>query len=65
MKEKSIYHGNEKIRTLIEWKNGKMIEYYENGKRSYEGEWKGSISDGFLRQGEGSEFGVGWAGCGV
>lgn len=58
LKEKSIYHGNEKIRTLIEWKNGKMIEYYENGKRSYEGEWKGSISDGFLRQGEGSEFGV-------
>lgn len=58
LKEKSVFHGDKKTRVLIEWKNGKMVEYHKNGKRSYEGEWKGSMATGFVREGEGSEFGT-------
>lgn len=54
--EKSVYHGGKKTRVLAEWKNGKMIEYHENGKRSYEGGWKGNILSGFVREGEGNEY---------
>ena len=56
--EKSVYEGGVKRRVLLEWKNGKMVEYYLNGKRSYEGGWKGDVSKGFVREGSGTEFGV-------
>ena len=56
--EKSVYDGGVKRRVLLKWKDGKMVEYYENGKRSYEGGWKGDGLNGYIRDGEGTEFGM-------
>ena len=33
-----------------------MIEFGENGKREYEGEFKGDMESGFVREGKGKEF---------
>ena len=56
--EKSMYHGGKKELVLAEWKGEKMIEYQDNGKRSYEGGWKGDVLSGFVREGRGNEYGL-------
>ena len=35
-----------------------MIEYDENGMRVYVGGFVGDMKNGFVREGEGSEFGI-------
>ena len=53
-----VYEDGRMIGVLREWKEELMIEYDKNGKRVYEGGWKGSIEDGFVREGEGKEYGI-------
>ena len=43
-------------RVVQEFDGGKMVEYDENGKKVYEGEYKGSVEKGFVREGFGKEF---------
>lgn len=38
---------------IREWKNGDMIEYFASGNVEYEGQWKGTLAQGFIREGEG------------
>ena len=52
-----MYDNGKLIRVCREWKGELMIEYDDNGMRVYEGGWKGSIEDGFVREGKGSEYG--------
>ena len=40
-------------RMLREWKDNWMIEYFVNGNVEYEGQWKGDVVGGFIREGEG------------
>ena len=51
-----VYEKNKMKEVLREWKGDVMIEY-DKGMRVYEGGWKGSIEDGFVREGEGKEYG--------
>ena len=53
---KCVYKKNELIRVLREWKGDVMIEYDDNGKRVYEGGWKGDMKRGFAREGKGTEY---------
>ena len=48
---------NGRMRVLREWKEV-MIEYDVNGMRVYEGEFEGDMMKGFVREGEGCEFGI-------
>ena len=50
-----VYEKNKMKEVLREWKGDVMIEY-DKGMRVYEGGWKGSIEDGFVREGEGKEY---------
>ena len=50
-----LYEKNEMKEVMREWKGGVMIEY-EGGVRVYEGGYKGSVEDGFVREGEGEEY---------
>jgi len=43
-------------RVIARFNGGVMTEFDENGKRVYEGEFKGSVEDGFVREGTGKEF---------
>ena len=55
MVRESIFDNDEEKELIREWKNGLMNEY-EKGVRVYEGEWKGSIEEGFVREGKGREL---------
>ena len=52
------YKNGVMIRVLREWKGECMIEYDVNGIRVYEGEFEGDMMKGFVREGEGCEFGI-------
>ena len=43
---------------LREWKEECMIEYDVNGIRVYEGGFEGDMMKGFVREGEGKEYGI-------
>ena len=43
-------------RIVQEFNGGKMVEYDENGRKVYEGEYKGGVEKGFVRNGKGKEF---------
>jgi len=43
-------------RVVIEFMGSEMVEYDRNGKKVYEGEYKGSVEKGFVRNGEGKEM---------
>ena len=55
MVRESIFDNDEEKELIREWKNGLMNEY-KKGVRVYEGEWKGSIEEGFVREGKGREL---------
>ena len=52
------YKNGVMMRVLREWKGECMIEYDVNGIRVYEGEFEGDMMKGFVREGEGCEFGI-------
>ena len=51
------YKNGVMMRVLREWKGECMIEYDVNGMRVYEGGFEGDIMKGFVREGEGKEYG--------
>ena len=52
------YKNGVMMRVLREWKGECMIEYDDNGMRVYEGGFEGDMMKGFIREGEGSEYGI-------
>ena len=56
MKRGCLFENGEMKRVVQEFDGGKMIEYDENGKKVYEGEYKGNVEKGFVREGRGKEF---------
>ena len=58
VKRECVYENGMKKRMIREFTDdGLMIEYDDNGKRVYEGEFEGDMMNGFIREGKGSEFG--------
>ena len=56
MKRGCLFENGEMKRVVQEFDEGKMVEYDENGKKVYEGEYKGSVEKGFVREGFGKEY---------
>ena len=56
MKRGCSFENGEMKRVVQEFDGGKMVEYDENGKKVYEGEYKGNVEKGFVRNGKGKEF---------
>ena len=56
MKRGCSFENGEMKRVVQEFDEGKMVEYDENGKKVYEGEYKGGVEKGFVRNGKGKEF---------
>ncbi|KAK8824807.1 hypothetical protein WA538_005473 [Blastocystis sp. DL] len=56
MKRGCLFENGEMKRVVQEFDGGKMVEYDENGKKVYEGEYKGDVEKGFVREGFGKEF---------
>ena len=52
------YKNGKMMRVLREWKGECMIEYDDNGMRVYEGRFEGDMMKGFVREGEGKEYGI-------
>ena len=52
------YKNGVMMRVLREWKGECMIEYDVNGMRVYEGGFEGDMMKGFVREGEGKEYGI-------
>ena len=52
------YKNGVMMRVLREWKEECMIEYDDNGMRVYEGGFEGDMMKGFVREGEGCEYGI-------
>ena len=55
IRKECIVENDEEKKLIREWKGDDMIEY-KNGWRVYKGEWIGSIENGFVREGEGTEY---------
>ena len=56
MKRGCLFENGVMKRVVQEFNGGKMVEYDENGRKVYEGEYKGSVEKGFVRNGEGKEM---------
>ncbi|KAK8812699.1 hypothetical protein WA538_004556 [Blastocystis sp. DL] len=56
MKRGCLFENGKMKRVVQEFNEGKMVEYDENGKKVYEGEFKGNVEKGFVREGFGKEF---------
>ena len=56
MKRGCLFENGRMKRVVQEFDGGKMVEYDENGRKVYEGEYKGSVEKGFVREGFGKEF---------
>ncbi|KAK8820052.1 hypothetical protein WA538_002150 [Blastocystis sp. DL] len=56
MKRGCLLENGEMKRVVQEFDGGKMVEYDENGKKVYEGEYKGNVEKGFVREGRGKEY---------
>ena len=56
MKRGCLFENGEMKRVVQEFDEGKMVEYDENGKKVYEGEYKGNVEKGFVREGFGKEY---------
>ena len=51
-----IYENDQMIRVVQEFHDAVMIEYNNNGKRVYEGGFKGDRKNGFTKEGDGIEY---------
>ena len=59
VKRECVYENGMKKRMIREFTDdGLMIEYDDNGMRVYEGGFEGDMMKGFIREGEGSEYGI-------
>ncbi|KAK8790773.1 hypothetical protein WA588_002520 [Blastocystis sp. NMH] len=56
MKRGCLFENGEMKRVVQEFNGGKMVEYDENGRKVYEGEYKGNVEKGFVREGFGKGF---------
>lgn len=56
LKRISYYENGQFIRAIQEFNGRIMTEYNENGKKIYEGEYKGDTKNGFIRHGQGTEM---------
>ena len=56
MKRGCLFENGEMKRIVQEFNGGKMVEYDENGRKVYEGEYKGNEEKGFVREGRGKEY---------
>ena len=56
MKRGCLFEDGEMKRVVQEFNGGKMVEYDENGRKMYEGEYKGNVEKGFVREGFGKEL---------
>ena len=56
VKRVCLYENGEMKRVMTEFNGSTMIEYDNNGKRIYEGEFKGDMKNGFVREGKGKEY---------
>ncbi|KAK8816697.1 hypothetical protein WA538_000464 [Blastocystis sp. DL] len=56
MKRGCLFENGEMKRVVQEFNGGKMVEYDENGRKVYEGEYKGDVEKGFVREGRGREY---------
>ncbi|KAK8826324.1 hypothetical protein WA538_001464 [Blastocystis sp. DL] len=56
MKRGCLFENGEMKRVVQEFDGGKMVEYDENGRKVYEGEYKGNVEKGFVREGFGKEY---------
>mgnify|MGYP002926281242 FL=1 len=56
VKRVCVYEKGVMKRVMQEFNGSTMVEYNENGKRVYEGEWKGDMKSGFVRNGKGNEL---------
>ena len=52
------YKNGVMMRVVREWKGEVMIEYDVNGMRVYEGGFEGDMMQGFVREGNGTEYGI-------
>ena len=55
VKRVCVYENGVVKRVMQEFNESTMTEY-NNGKRVYEGEWKGGMKNGFVREGKGKEY---------
>ena len=51
-----LYVNGRKSRLLASYNGSTMIEFDANEKRAYEGEFKGNVENGFVREGKGREY---------
>ena len=56
VKRLCLYHMDRFIRVVQEFNGSTMIEYDENGRKVYEGEFNGDMENGFVRDGIGKEY---------
>ncbi|KAK8825401.1 hypothetical protein WA538_003097 [Blastocystis sp. DL] len=56
VKRGCLFENGEMKRVVQEFDGGKVVEYDENGKKIYEGEYKGNVEKGFVREGFGKEY---------
>lgn len=56
LKRVYLYQSGKMVRELMRFHGSTMIEYAENGRVIYEGEFKGSMKTGFVRAGSGKEY---------
>ncbi|KAK8813411.1 hypothetical protein WA538_000473 [Blastocystis sp. DL] len=54
-----LYVQGLKHRVIVRFNNDVMTEFDENEKRIYEGEYTGSVENGFMREGTGKEYAKG------
>ena len=59
MKNYSLYEKGVLCRVLMEFDGNIMTEFDKKGRRVYEGEYKGDMKNGFVRDGKGREYGEG------
>ena len=59
MKRGCLFENGKMKRVVQEFDGEKMVEYDENGRKVYEGEYKGSVEKGFVREGRGKEYEAG------
>ena len=51
-----LFENGEMKRVVQEFDGKTMVEYDDNGRKVYEGEYKGNVEKGFVREGRGKEF---------
>ena len=59
VKRGCLFENGEVKRVVQDFDGEKMVEYDENGKKVYEGEYKWNVEKGYMREGRGKEYEAG------